>query len=210
MPPPFPFADSPEFLRLIRGEDEPDLTRLCFEIARDAYPKLDPVPYLNKIDALANRVRDRCPQGAKARHILGQINWVLFVEEGFRGNVEEYGDPRNSYLNVVIDRKLGIPISLSVLYLAIADRLGLAMAGVNLPGHFVIHAGRGDSTIFVDAFHEGALLDRAGCERLVARSLDRPIKLTDSAFEPCSSRILVQRMLRNLKAAYLRDHAGFQ
>lgn len=202
----FLFADSPEFLRLIRGEDEPDLTGLCFEIARDVYPKMEPSAYLRRIDVLAGRARDRCPSGAKARHILGQINWVLFVEEGYRGNVEEYDDPRNSYLNLVMDRKLGIPISLSALYLAVAERLGLAMSGVNLPGHFVIREGRGDSTTFVDPFHEGALLDRAGCERVVSRSLDRPVKLSDAAFEPCSTRVVVQRMLRNLKAAYLRDN----
>ena len=199
------FSDSPEFLRLLRGEDEPDLTRLCLELARDAYPALDARSYLARIDDLADRVRDRCPEGAKVRHILGQINWVLFVEEGFRGNVEDYQDTRNSYLNEVLDRKLGIPISLSALYLAIAERLGLAMSGVNLPGHFVVRVGRNESTIFVDPFHEGAFLDRAGCERRVAAALGRSIPLPDSIVAPCSSRDLVARMLRNLKATYLGE-----
>ena len=206
MPPePHPFASSPEFLRLIRGEEEPDLTLLALEVARDAYPAMDPARYLARIDALAHRVRDRCPQGARPRHILGQINWVLFVEEQFRGNTEDYGDARNSYLNLVLDRKLGIPISLSLVYLAVADRLGLVMAGVNLPAHFVIRAGHGNSEVFVDPFHSGKLLDRRGCEALVAQVTGREeMTLPAAAFAPCSARTFVARMLRNLKASYLR------
>lgn len=206
-----PFEGSPEFLRLLRGEDEPDLTRLALEVARDAYPTLDPAAYLAKIDALAERVRDRCPPGAKPRHILGQINWVLFVEEKFRGNVDDYHDARNSYLNQVLDRRLGIPISLSLLYLAVADRLGLAMSSVNLPAHFVIRADHGPGVVFVDPFHGGELLDRKGCEALVARVTGRePAALPDAALAPCQPRVVVARMLRNLKAAYLReqDFAG--
>ena len=199
------FSDSPEFLRLLRGEDEPDLTRLCLELARDAYPALDVRSCLARIDDLADRVRDRCPEGAKVRHILGQINWVLFVEEAFRGNLDEYQDTRNSYLNEVLDRKLGIPISLSALYLAIAERLGLAMSGVNLPGHFLIRVGRKDSTIFVDPFHEGAFLDREGCARRASAALGRSIPLPDSILAPCSTGDMVARMLRNLKAAYLGE-----
>jgi regulator of sirC expression with transglutaminase-like and TPR domain len=199
------FSDDPEFLRLLRGEVEPDLTRLCLELARDAYPGLHTASYLTRIDALAERIRDRCPQGARVRHILGQINWVLFVEEGFRGDVENYQDSRNSYLNELLDRRLGIPISLSALYLVIAERLGLAMSGVNLPGHFVIRVGLGESVIFVDPFHEGAFLDRSGCERLATAALGRRTSLSDSALAPCSTRDLVSRMLRNLKAIYLRE-----
>lgn len=203
---PFPFADDPEFLRLLRGDGEPDLTRLALELARDAYPDLDVGGHLARIDELAGRVRDRCPEGAKVRHILGQINWVLYVEEGFRGNVEDYADPRNSYLNDVLDRKLGIPISLSVLYLAVAERLGLAMSGVNAPGHFLIRTGRGESALFVDPFHEGSFLDRDGCERVASRALGRPVQLDEDALAPCDVRTIVARILRNLKAAYLHEH----
>src|SRR3954452_3455393 len=91
-----PVSDSPELLRLLRGEDEPDLTRVAMELARDSYPTLAVPAYLARIDLLADRVRERCPEGAKPRHILGQINWVLFVEEKFRGNEEDYYDARNS------------------------------------------------------------------------------------------------------------------
>lgn len=201
-----PFAGSPEFERLLRREARPDLTRIALEIARDAYPDLEPGPYLERIEALAARVRDRAPAAAKARQVLGQINWVLFVEEGFQGNTEDYYDPKNSYLNQVIERKTGIPISLSVLYRAVAHRLGLEMEGVNLPAHFMLRVDRGDETIFVDPFHAGALLDRQGCERRVAELVGRPVVLSDLELAPCGLDLVVTRMLRNLKAIYLRGH----
>lgn len=201
-----PFAESPEFQRLVQGQPGTDLTRIALEIARDAYPDLDPEPYLTQIDALAARVHDRCPVEARTRQILGQINWVLFVEEGFRGNTDAYYDARNSYLNEVMERKTGIPISLSVLYLALADRLGLPMSGVNLPAHFLIRTGQGDGTIFVDPYHSGALLDREGCEDRVAEVTGQHITLTDAQLRPCPNPLVVARMLRNLKAIYLQNH----
>jgi regulator of sirC expression with transglutaminase-like and TPR domain len=201
-----PFVGSPEFERLLRRDARPDLTRIALEIARDAYPDLEPGPYLERIEALAARVRDRAPAAAKARQVLGQINWVLFVEEGFQGNTEDYYDPKNSYLNQVIERKTGIPISLSVLYRAVAHRLGLEMEGINLPAHFMLRVGRGDETIFVDPFHAGALLDRQGCERRVAELVGRPVVLSDLELAPCGLDLVVTRMLRNLKAIYLRGH----
>jgi regulator of sirC expression with transglutaminase-like and TPR domain len=201
-----PFAGSPEFERLLRRDARPDLTRIALEIARDAYPDLEPGPYLEWIEALAARVRDRAPAAARARQVLGQINWVLFVEEGFQGNTEDYYDPKNSYLNQVIERKTGIPISLSVLYRAVAHRLGLEMEGVNLPAHFMLRVDRGDETIFVDPFHAGALLDRRGCERRVAELIGRPVVLSDLEIAPCGLDLVVTRMLRNLKAIYLRGH----
>jgi regulator of sirC expression with transglutaminase-like and TPR domain len=204
-----PFAESPEFQRLLRRESRSDLVRIALEIARDAYPGLEIEQYLGKIEALADRVRDRCAAGAKPRAVLGQINWVLFVEEGYQGNTENYYDPRNSYLNEVIDGKLGIPITLSVLYAKIAARVGLTMAGMNLPGHFMLRAGFGDATIFVDPFHAGALLDRKGCERRISELLGQPVALSEEQLAPCSNDVVVTRMLRNLKAIYLeqKDYA---
>ena len=199
-----PFVQSPEFLKLLQRDPAADLTRIAFEIARDEYPDLDAESYLQKIEALADRVRDRCPTGAGPRQVLGQINWVLYVEEGYQGNTEDYGDPRNSYLNEVIDRRLGIPISLSVLYRALAVRLGLDASGVNLPAHFMLRVGHGGSTIFIDPFHAGALLDRAGCERSISNVIGQSIALSDRQLAPCSVTQVVSRMLRNLKAIYLQ------
>lgn len=201
---PMPFADSPEFRRLLGGDERADLTRIALEIAADAYPGLRVEPSLETIDALATRVRQRCPAGARHREVIGQINWVLFVEEGFQGDVQDYYDPRNSYLNEVLGRKTGIPISLSVLYLAVAERVGQPMAGVNLPAHFIVRAGQGRETIFVDPFHAGALLDRAGCQRRVAEVTGRTMPLTEAELAPCSPGTIVARMLRNLKAIYFQ------
>src|ERR1700690_482855 len=118
------FTDSPEFQRLVAGANQVHLARIALEIARDAHPDLDIESYLQRIEELADRARERCRPGSRVREILGQINWVLFVEVGLRANEEDYYDPRNSYLSDVLDRGLGIPISLSVVYWAVAERLG--------------------------------------------------------------------------------------
>ncbi|HEU5118495.1 MAG TPA: transglutaminase-like domain-containing protein [Isosphaeraceae bacterium] len=200
------FDNSPEFRRLLSGDEAVDLTRLSLEIAQDLYPDLDNAAYLIRLDALAERVRDRCPSGAKVRQILGQINWVLFVEESFRGNDESYYDPRNSFLNEVLDRKLGIPISLSVIYMAVADRLGLALSGVNLPAHFIVRSRWGSDAVFVDPYHGGTLMDRQGCQRLLEQVTGQGVELTDEQLAPCSPVLVVRRMLHNLKAVYLREN----
>jgi regulator of sirC expression with transglutaminase-like and TPR domain len=201
---PPPFADSPEFRRLLAGESDVNLARIALEIARDAEPHLDIDAYLARIAALAERARERCGPHPKARAILGQVHWVLFVEEGFRGNVDDYYDPRNSYLNEVLDRKRGIPITLSVLYAAVAWPLGLKLPGVNLPAHFVLRVVSEPEPLFVDAFHEGALLDRSGCERLIEGITGQPVALTDGQLTPVGPAVVVARMLRNLKANHLR------
>ncbi len=200
-----PFSMSPEFQKLLRRDAPADLMRISLEIARDAYPELEPEPYLARIEGLAARIRERCPAGAKPRGILGQINWVLFVEEGYRGNNDDYYDPRNSYLNEVVDRKLGIPITLSVLYWTLAERLGLPIFGVNLPAHFMLRTGERDSTLFVDPYHAGVILDRRGCEQRISQVIGHSVQLTEQQLAPCSSELVVARMLRNLKAIYLRN-----
>jgi regulator of sirC expression with transglutaminase-like and TPR domain len=185
------------------GETPVQLARIALEIARDAYPELEIESYLTRIKELAELVRPRCSPGAKVRDILGQINWVLYVEEQLRGNTEDYYDPRNSYLNEVLDRRLGIPISLSVVYSAVAEQVGLSMAGVNLPAHFLLRVDEGERTWFVDAFHEGAVMGREACERRLAEILQQPMVLTESLAAACSIEVVVTRMLRNLKAIYL-------
>lgn len=197
------FDDSPEFRRLVAGDAHADLTRIALELARDHNPELDFQACLARIDALAERVRDRCPARAKVHQILGHINWVLFIEERFRGNLEEYYDARNSLLDELMVRKSGIPISLSVLYKAVAQRVGLDLDGVNLPTHFVLRTAPGLEEVFIDPFHAGAILDRDGCARLVAQNTGEPITLEDSHFQACSTTAIVTRMLNNLKGIYL-------
>lgn len=197
-----PFADSPEFERLVLGADHVQLARVALEIARDAYPDLDIEAYLKRIEELAERASSRFRPGAKVRDIIGQINWVLYVEEGIGGNWEEYYDPRNSYLNEVLDRRLGIPISLSVVYWTVAEHLGLPIAGVNLPAHFMLRVDEDERTWFVDPFHAGAIYNRKRCEQRLSEIARQPVVLTDSLAAPCSIAVVVSRILRNLKAIY--------
>ncbi len=200
---PAQFHDSPEFQKLLAGASRPSLIRIALEIALDAYPYLDIELYLSKAETLAERVRVRCEQGAKPRKVLGQINWALFVEEGYEGNRENYFDPRNSYLNEVIDRKTGIPISLSILYSSLAERLGVILDGVNLPAHFMLRLDDSREPLFIDPFHAGEFLDRRGCEGRLSDLTHHPVALSEEQIAPCPPRVIVARMLRNLKAIYL-------
>jgi regulator of sirC expression with transglutaminase-like and TPR domain len=199
-----PFPESPEFERLLEGAESPNLLRIALELARDVYLDLEIGLYLNKIGHLADRVKDRCADLSQPRKILSQINWALYVEEGFHGNREDYYDLRNSYLNEVIDRKTGIPISLSVLYQAVAERLGLHLEGANLPTHFMLRFGDSVEPLFIDAFHSGDILDRRGCERRLSELTGRPVALSERQLAPCPAQTVVARMLRNLKAITLR------
>jgi regulator of sirC expression with transglutaminase-like and TPR domain len=187
---------------LVAGEPEVHLARIALEIARDAHPELDIELYLSKIQQLAERVRARCRSDSNIRDILGQINWVLFVEAGLRANDDDYYDPRNSYINDVLDRGVGIPISLSLVYWAVAEQLGLELSGANLPVHFMLRFEEDGLPWFIDPFHAGAIYNRENCQQRLADIIQQPVALSDSLGAPCSARMVVARMLRNLKAIY--------
>lgn len=198
-----PFSESPQFQRLLRGDESVDLVVVNLEIAGDVDPEVDAGACLAAIDAIADRVRDRCREEAAALDVISQINQVLFVESGYRGNTEDYFDPRNSYLNRVVERRLGIPISLSILYAAVAGRLGLRLDGVNTPLHFLLRVTDEEPALFVDPFHGGTVLDRPGCEELLSELSGQQVRLSFEHFTPCNLSTIVTRMLRNLKRVYL-------
>ncbi len=200
-----PFADSPEFQRLVDGNDRVLLARVALEIARDADPELDIEACLARIRQLSERIRARCRAGARTREILGQINWVLFVEEKLRGNTEDYYDPRNSFLHLVLDRRLGIPISLCILYWTVAELLGVSLKGVNLPCHFLLRFDEDDQPWFIDPFQAGAIYDRGRCREKFHEVAELPIVVFDASIAPCSTRVVVTRMLRNLKTIYFQS-----
>jgi regulator of sirC expression with transglutaminase-like and TPR domain len=204
------FEESPEFCRLLAGSASVHLARVALEIARDAYPDLEIPAYLKRIESLAERVRHRARPAARPREVLGHINWVLYVEEGLRGNQDDYYDPRNSYLNEVLDRGLGIPITLSILHWDVAERLGLDLAGINFPMHFMLRFDEEGAPNFVDAFDAGTIRDRRACEHRLSELSGQPVVLTDALVAPCTSKVVVARMLRNLKAIYwnAQDLAG--
>ena len=182
-----------------------DLGEAGLLIALDAYPDLDVDAYLARLDALAAPLARRIDPAAPLPAWVEAVNGHLFGDEGFRGNEADYYDPRNSYLNEVLDRRLGIPITLSVVYLEVARRIGLDAVGVGLPGHFVLEARRGDQTMLLDPFHGGIPLDVEDCARLVEETHGSGFPFSEDLLVPVPKRAILARILNNLKMIYLRS-----
>jgi regulator of sirC expression with transglutaminase-like and TPR domain len=180
-----------------------DVAELGLSLARDEYPDLDVTCYIAKLDQLADAVRP-CLRGS-LRERVAALGASLFEEHGFRGNATDYYDPRNSYLNEVLDRRTGIPITLSVVTMSVGQRAGLEVVGVGLPGHFIVKAvGAGGNEVLFDPFHFGRLLTARDCERLVREVTGLSIDLTPEHLEGTPTGRIVLRMLSNLKAIYCR------
>src|ERR1700682_5417260 len=157
------------FEALITGEDTAiDLAQASLLIASIAYPGLDSEHYMAQLDALARRVRavlalpdhDTLPQLPDDTHTLSvieAINQVLFAEEHFHGNEDDYHNPNNSFLNFVLEQHTGIPISLSIIYMEVGSRVGIQVDGIGLPMHFVIRCRLTEDYIYIDPFHNGRL-----------------------------------------------------
>lgn len=182
-----------------------DLARVALLIARDAYSQMNPRSYLRRIDGLAERVRPMLKGSLAAR--TAALSAYLFEDCGFAGNTDHYYDPRNSYLNKVIDRQVGLPIALSVLAMAVGERAGLKVVGVGLPGHFVAKAVDGNEEVLFDPFNGGQFLDAEACEALVGGITGRPFEATPEALRAAAPGAIVVRMLQNLKTAYLADRS---
>jgi regulator of sirC expression with transglutaminase-like and TPR domain len=181
-----------------------DLAEVALLLARDEYPDLDVEAHLNELNAMA---REAAPylRGHLAHQVQGLCRY-LFHEMGFRGNQQNYYDARNSYFNQVLERRMGIPISLSAVMMAVGSRAGLNITGVGLPGHFIVQArGRGE-TILIDPFHGGRILSLADCEILVQRATGVSSEDSPLSLETIPLGLILQRMLNNLKAIYLKSH----
>jgi regulator of sirC expression with transglutaminase-like and TPR domain len=164
----------------------------------------DVAPHLRALDALARRAAPAV-ENAETPDAAGRaLAATLFKELAFRGNTEAYYDPRNSFLADVLERRVGIPISLSVLYIEVARRLGLPVGGVGFPGHFLVRVDGGAAPLILDPFGGGAALNRADLEALLARSSGDDARLTDAALVPVSKRAILVRMLNNLVGIYGR------
>jgi regulator of sirC expression with transglutaminase-like and TPR domain len=187
---------------LAAEEEDPGLLALL--LAARFYPALDIAGYLTRLDDLAARAKTRLGRAHNAARVIAAINAVLFEEEGFFGNVVDYYNPLNIFLNEVMDRRAGIPISLSVLYLAVARRMGQPIVGVGLPLHFIVkHAGKGED-IYVDPFHSGRILTVPDCQAQVESSYGAPVHFHESYLDSVPTRMILYRMLNNLKHIYLR------
>jgi len=196
---------------MARDEAEIDLARACLLIAEDAYPGLDVDGYLGEIERFAVRLRGRLPPGESAEERVLELNRFLFDDLGFAGNADHYYDPRNSYLNEVLDRRTGIPITLSVLYMEIGRRIGLALEGVSFPGHFLVRLRLRGAMLVLDPFSGGETQSEADLRERLRRVIPEgatggvPVDELplDSFLEPASKRQILARLLRNLKGIYL-------
>jgi regulator of sirC expression with transglutaminase-like and TPR domain len=183
------------------------LAEACLLIAQDEYAGLDVAAGIARLDAIAATVRGRLAADASPEQKVAALNRHLYGELGFAGDVDTYYDPRNSYLNQVLERRTGIPITLSIVYLEIGRRLGLAVQGVSFPGHFLVRLRLARGTLILDAFTGGEPCSESELRTRLGRVLP-PAEgaKADLAryLEPASPREIVARVLRNLKSIYLK------
>src|SRR5690606_30312612 len=188
------------------GDDELPLLDTALLIARDEYPDLDPAGYTAQVETYAEALRPQLEADVDLPSRLTAINRYLSDEVGFAGNNNQYDDPRNSYLNEVVDRKLGIPISLAVIQIEVTRRLGMPLDGVSFPGHFLVRLPVDDGILVLDPFNKGRpvsaeeLRERAS-PHLGGQPPDDQQLLQILA--PATHRMILMRMLRNLKGLYL-------
>lgn len=185
-----------------------DLAQASLLLAQDVYPDIDVASYLGRLDDMATAVRRRLADDAFAEQKVQALNQHLFGEMGFAGNVDDYYDPRNSYLNEVMERRTGIPITLSILYLEVGRRVGLNMRGISFPGHFLVKLPVKRGQLVLDPFMAGEAQSEADLRRRLAKVL--PSALAQKAsleqyLEEATPRQIVARLLRNLKNIYMKE-----
>ncbi len=192
-----------------RDDESIPLAAAALEIARMEYPDLDAAPYLARLDEMAQKVRACMRKNPTARESITLLNHVLFQEEGLRGNREDFYDPRNSFLNDVLDRKLGIPITLSVVYMEVARRVGFSVAGVGMPGHFLLkHYDMVADELFIDAFNRGSILSPDDCQQRLDEVYGGQVDMRADYLQPVTHREILTRMLNNLRQIYLTQQDG--
>jgi regulator of sirC expression with transglutaminase-like and TPR domain len=195
-----------QFADLLAREDEGvDLAEAALLIACEEYPDLDVRGYLGQLDGMALELRQKLAEEPRPERAVMALNRYLFQEQGFRGNTESYYDPRNSYLNEVLDRRVGIPITLSTVYIEVARRAGVSVEGVGLPGHFIVRVNVPGRGVLIDPFHCGALLSEKDCQERLDRIFSGRVKVGPKMLVGCGFRDMIERMLRNLKAIYVKD-----
>lgn len=195
-----------EFRRAVeRPEDALDLGRAALAIAESEYPRLDTTAYLARIDELAIAVTKHVTGDESGPHrSIAALNYVLFQKCAFQGNRDDYFDAKNSFLNEVIDRRIGIPITLSVLYMEVARRIGLPLLGVGFPGHFLVKYLDDREEIVIDPFNGGDIRTPDSLQELLAGLYGKPVALSPQLLDPVTKKQILRRMLNNLKFIYLR------
>lgn len=173
-------------------------------IAQEEYPELSVASYLARIDAMAETLKTQLGFELEPRRIVTQINTYLFEAQALRGNIANYYDPRNSFLNEVLDRRLGIPISLSVLYIEVGRQIGLPLVGVGMPGHFIVQYTVQPEPFWLDPFGGGQILRRQDCQDRLQQLYGQQLPWQDTYLQPVSDHAILWRMLNNLKSIYVQ------
>lgn len=181
---------------------ELDLARAALLVSRLEYPNLEENYYLDFLADMSQRLRDRLKNASSADAIIEMMNHLFYEKEGFRGSQENYFDLRNCYLNQVIDRKQGIPVALSLIYMLEGWGAGVDLKGIGLPGHFVVGMYQDGQRTIIDVFNQGAVLEEAECRDLVLKMFEGKKPFAPVFLEPLSSKEVLIRLLRNLKGLY--------
>ena len=196
------------FLSLAQSDDsEIDLGLGALLIAKDIYPELDTSVYMEQLDQMALEAKERIGGIDEPSKQIARLNRYLFKEQAFKGNQDDYYNPRNSCLNDVLERKLGIPITLSVVYIETSKRIGLPISGVGFPGHFIVkHQGEHLET-YIDPFHGGRVLSEDALRDRLASVFDEPTPLQPEFLNEVGNKEILARILRNLKNIYFQEKA---
>jgi regulator of sirC expression with transglutaminase-like and TPR domain len=190
-----------------RDDDQINLAEAALYIAAEEYPRIDVSLYLERLDKFADLALELASEASGPHETIAALNAALFDELGFCGNRENYYDPRNSYLNEVIDRRTGIPITLTLVYMEVARRIGFEVAGVGLPGHFIAKHPSGSGDIYIDAFDRGEIMGVAGCEALFREVTGGRADMRSEYLAVVTNKQLLTRMLSNLLSIYSKsDH----
>jgi regulator of sirC expression with transglutaminase-like and TPR domain len=199
-----PEDDRSALKEILAGTGDPALDVAALEMARIAFPHLDITPFLEILDSYAREIDSLAGHDAEPKAFIAAANRVLFEQEGFTGNEQDYYHPHNSCLNEVLANRRGIPITLSLIYMEIARRLERPVLGIGLPGHFLVQYDDGRYSAFIDPYHKGQTLTVEECRKRALHSAHVDILKDPNALAPVGKRQLLIRMLNNLRNAYYR------
>ncbi len=186
-----------------RSDEEIDLGAAALMIARQEYPTLNIDRYALRLMRMGNAVRSRLEGSSEPRNMVRAINLVLFQDEGLRANQKDYYDPRNSFLNDVLDRKKGIPITLSIVYMEVARHAGFPIMGVGFPGHFLVKYQGPDQQLIIDPFSKGLVLTKEEVAQRLHLSSGGEVAFREHYLAAATKKQIISRVLTNLKAVYL-------
>ena len=182
------------------------LAEAALILACEEYPQLEISPYLDMLDNMAEMAAQKLLPADSPVETIRKINTVLFEIFEFRGATDDYYDPRNSFFNDVLDRRIGIPITLSTVYMEVSRRLNFPIVGVGMPGHFIVKYS-GLEEFFLDPFNRGEILTRDDCRNRIQERYGDSVEFSDRMLGRVTHRQILWRMLNNLKEIYLKAHA---